>query len=217
MCGRYTLAVPAGELVETFDVPALQFDWLPRYNIAPGQLVPVLAEDSRGRRIGLLEWGFVPAWKDEPGRPMINARAETVASKPTFREAFARRRCLVPADGFFEWHERRPYWIHPREGGLVCFAGVWESWRRPGREPRHTLAILTTAANEDVQALHDRMPVVIAAADRSVWLSGGGAGDRHEDLQKLLRPATPGTFVHHEVSKRVNRTAEDDAELIAPL
>jgi len=100
MCGRYTLATPAEELVEAFDVGALTFDWFARYNMAPGQDLPVVAEDARGRRIGLMRWGFVPAWRDEPGTAFVNARAESVARKRAFREAFARRRCLVPADGF---------------------------------------------------------------------------------------------------------------------
>ena len=171
--------------------------------------------------MGLLEWGFVPAWKDEPGGAFINARAESVATKKSFREAFARRRCLIPADGFFEWRKaggrngpKTPFWIYPSAGGVVSFAGVWETWRHSGVEPRHTFAILTTEANADVRPIHERMPVVIDASDRGVWL------DRESDsgsIVALLRPAPDGTFASHEVSTRVNRTTEDDPGLVERL
>lgn len=218
MCGRYTLAVPEGALIETFDVPGLTFEYRPRYNVAPGQPCPVVAEDRDGRRLGLLEWGFLPGWKDEPAGPFINARSETVASRTSFAEAFRRRRCLVPADGFYEWRAeggtKMPYWIHPVGTDLVSFAGIWETWSRPGTGPRHTFAILTTEANDEVSAIHHRMPVVVSAQDRAAWLSRGTDG---EQLRRLLAPAPSGTFQMHRVSTRVNRTAEDDAELVEPV
>jgi putative SOS response-associated peptidase YedK len=218
MCGRYTLAAGSEELVEAFEVPPLTFDWSPRYNIAPGQAAPVVATDRRGRRIGLLTWGLVPGLVEQPGAGMINARSESVLAKPSFREAFERRRCLVPADGFYEWKRegaaKVPYRIFPSAGGLLSFAGIWETWSRPGLEPRHTFAILTTEANEDVDPLHDRMPAIVGSADRERWL------DRSADprsLQALLRPAPAGSLVSHAVSTRVNRPSEDDAGLIEPL
>ena len=217
MCGRYTLAATADELVEAFDVPPPTFDLVPRYNIAPSQDVPVVAEDRHGRRVGLLTWGLVPGWIEEPGSGIINARSESVADKPSFREAFERRRCLVPADGFYEWKKegggKVPYWIHPRAGGLMAFAGVWERWSRPGAESRHTFAILTTDASEDVAPIHDRMPVVVATADRDRWLDGS-ADPRM--LLDILRAPPAGSLVSHAVATRVNRPAEDDAELIEP-
>ena len=218
MCGRYTLAADADELVEAFDVPELTFELMPRYNIAPTQAAPVVAEDRRGRRAGLLTWGLVPGWRDEPGAGLINARAESVASRPSFREAFERRRCLVPADGFYEWshdgERKAPHWIHAPDGSLLSFAGIWERWSRSGAEPLHTFAIVTTDANPDVAHLHDRMPVLISPPDRDDWL------DRSTDVARLLEmlgSAPPGSLVHHEVSPRVNRPAEDDAGLIEPL
>ncbi len=218
MCGRYTLSAPEGALVEAFDVPALNFDYHPRYNIAPGQPCPVVAEDGEGRRMGLIEWGFLPAWKEEPKGPFINARAESVATKASFREAFRRRRCLLPADGFYEWKAegstKTPYWLHPADGGILSFAGIWESWTRPGREPRHGFAILTTDANEEVSQIHDRMPLVIAPEDRDAWLSRTSRG---ESLRRLMRPAPAGTFRLHAVSSRVNRPAEDDSALVEPV
>jgi len=222
VCGRYTLATPAEELIETFDVGALTYEWFASYNIAPGQDAPVVAEDTRGRRIGLLRWGLVPGWMDEPGSGFINARAESVATKPSFREAYRRRRCLVPADGFYEWRRssavqggaKQPFWFHPREGGLVSFAGLWETWRRPDVEVLHTFTILTTEANADVRGVHDRMPLVIAPDGRDAWLDSASSG---EQVAALVRSVPDGTFGAHPVSTRVNRTAEDDAELIAPI
>ncbi len=218
MCGRYTLATPAEELVEAFDVDALTFDWLPRFNVAPGQDAPVVAEDARGRRMGLLHWGFVPAWRDGSGRAFVNARAETVATKASFREAFTRRRCLIPADGFYEWKAvagaKQPYWLHPVEPGPLAFAGVWETWRHPGAEPRHGFAILTTDANREVREVHERMPVVIVPGDRAAWLA---RSTPMAELTPLLAPAPDGTFRLRPVSTRVNRTAEDDPGLIEPI
>jgi len=213
MCGRYTLAPDADDLVEAFDVPGLTFDYFARYNIAPGQAAPVVAEDAHGRRIGLLDWGLVPAWRDDSGPRFINARTESVRSKASFREAFARRRCLVPADGFYEWAHRVPYWLHPAEGGVISFAGIWETWRRAGAAPRHAFAILTTEANSDVRSIHDRMPVVIGEDDRDVWLDRSSGVER---VGALLRPAPDGTFVSRVVSTRVNRAGEDDSGLIEP-
>ena len=179
MCGRYTLAAPAGPLVETFEVGPLTFDLVPRFNIAPGQDAPVVAEDRRGRRLGLLRWGLVPGWVDDPGSGFINARAESVSTKPSFREAFRRRRCLVPADGFYEWRRdetgKQPFWIHPAAGGVIAFAGLWERWSRPGEEPRHTFAIITTRASADVAWVHDRMPVVVTPEHRGCLARPGGS------------------------------------------
>lgn len=223
MCGRYTLAVPEGALLEAFDVPDLTFEYAPRYNIAPGQAAPVVAEDSDGRRIGLLDWGFLPSWKDEPTSPFVNARAESVASKRSFAEAFRRRRCLVPADGFYEWRSeggrKVPYWFHPSDGGVISFAGIWETWHPPASgadqvEARHTFAILTTDANADVSPVHDRMPVVVPSSGRDRWLHRETPVD---DLESLLSPAPDGTLDARRVSTRVNRPDDDDAELIEPV
>jgi putative SOS response-associated peptidase YedK len=219
MCGRYTLTTPADELVEAFDVPDLCFEHHPRFNIAPGQAAPVVAEDRRGRRIGLLDWGLVPAWKREPGRPFVNARSESVASKRSFAEAFAQRRCLVPADGFYEWRrtgepESEPFWMRPVDDGLLSFAAIWETWRGPSGERRHGFAILTTDANAEVGSIHDRMPVVIDAAERDVWLDASAPRER---VRALLVPSPDGAFECRRVSTRVNRTSEEDAGLIEPV
>ena len=218
--------MPEETLLEAFDVPALTFDYgvyAPRYNIAPGQEAPVVAEDAAGRRIGLLEWGFLPSWKDEPASPFVNARAESIASKRSFAEAFRRRRCLVPADGFYEWRAEGgrtiPYWFHASEGDVISFAAVWETWTPPPSaaadvEPRHTFAVLTTAANADVADVHHRMPVVIPPSGRDRWLR---SDTRVDELERLLSPAPDGTFESRRVSTRVNRPDDDDAGLIEPV
>ena len=217
MCGRYTLATPSDDLIEAFDLPGLTFEYMARYNIAPGQPAPVVAEDGRGRRMGLLKWGLVPAWKGEPGSGLINARAETVATKASFREAFARRRCLVPADGFYEWRReaetgrKTPFWIHPVDQAVLTFAGIWETWTHVAADPLHTFAILTTSANEDVRHVHDRMPVIVPVEDRARWLDRATA---EPSLEAILAPAPPRTLECHPVDRRVNRVAEDDAGLI---
>lgn len=218
MCGRYTLASDADELIETFDLTGLTFEYRASYNIAPGGDAPIVAEDGRGRRMGLLTWGLAPGWMDEPGSGFINARGESVATRASFREAFERRRCLVPADGFYEWRRdgrrRVPHWLRPTSGGLVSFGGIWERWARPGAPTRHTFAIVTTEANGDVRAIHDRMPVVIDPSDRDLWL---GRSSDATAVARLLRPSPDGSFEAREVSLRVNRAAEDDAGLIEPV
>lgn len=229
MCGRYTLATPADELVEQFGVPYPTFEYRPRYNVAPGQMAPVVAQDRKGRRMGLLKWGFVPAWKDDPARPLVNARSESVATRRSFREAFEHRRCLVPADGFYEWMrpERQtghaasgsrrssiPYWIHSLEAGLLSFAGIWETWRGVTGESTHGFAVLTVDANADVSPVHERMPVVVLGADRDAWLDPATAPER---LRDILRPAPDGMFASRRVSPRVNRATDDDPSLIEPF
>ena len=215
MCGRYTLATPPEELIEVFDVPDLTFDLVPRYNVAPGQKVPVVGEDRRGRRMGLLRWGFVPAGAEEPGSGWINARGESAARNRSFGEAFAHRRCLVPADGFYEWKvegdRKVPRWFHPAEGGVLALAGIWEHWERPGREPRDGFAILTVAANADVAPVHDRMPLIVAPEDREAWLARETAPER---LRRIVRPAPDGLLDARVVSTRVNSARDDDAELL---
>lgn len=224
VCGRYTLTLPLDELVEVFDAPAVDFEWLPRFNIAPTQEAPVVVEGSDGRRLGPVRWGLVPHWADDPsiGGRMINARSETVHRKPAFRDAFRERRCLVPADGFYEWREvggrKQPHWIHRPDRRPFAFAGLWERWWPPRSEADeraealHTFTILTTDATPELRPIHPRMPVLLPEEAWDRWLA------RDADPGGLLALLTPwaGDLREHEVSMRVNRPQNDDPTLIDP-
>ena len=219
MCGRYSLTTPEDQLVEVFDVPPLTFDYRARYNIAPSQDVPVVASDRRGTRLGLLRWGFVPVWADNPsiGSRMINARAETLRNKPAFKRAVISRRCLVPADGFYEWtaegDRKVPYWIHAPDREPMGFAGVWERWQLPGTEPIHSVAIITVDANDRIRDLHDRMPAIVPAADLKAWLD---AETPLQDALRLLKPYE-GALEAYPVSTLVNSPANDEPGCIEPV
>jgi putative SOS response-associated peptidase YedK len=225
MCGRYTLSVPLSNLIDTFEVALPEFDYVPRYNIAPTQEVPVVAQDDQGRRMGLLRWGLVPFWAKDPGigSRLINARSETVASKPAFRSAFSRRRCLVPADGFFEWKKeggsgggkpsKIPYWIHLEAAHPMAFAGLWERWEGEGEAPLHTFTILTTEAHDSIRPIHSRMPVILPRKSWDAWL-GSEAGS--EALQDLLVPYREEPLLAHPVSTWVNSPRNDDPACIEP-
>jgi putative SOS response-associated peptidase YedK len=197
------------------EIPDLQ----PRFNIAPSQPVPVVRM-SPGRQLAFLRWGLVPAWADDPtiGNRLINARAETAAEKPAFRTAFRQRRCLVVADGFYEWRrdgrERQPYFFRMRDDRPLGFAGLWESRKGPDDSLIESCTILTTAANDLVRPIHDRMPVIIAAADYARWLDP--ATVRPEPLMELLRPYATEAMVAWPVSPWVNSPAHDDPRCIEP-
>ncbi len=220
MCGRFTLTVSSGELAEWFglpDAPAVQ----PRYNIAPTQTVPIvrLAPDGSARQLALVRWGLVPSWASDLslGNRMINARAETVAEKPAFRNALRRRRCLVPATGFYEWHthegRKQPYLIGLSGGRPFAFAGLWETWQRDD-EAIESCAIVTTQANTLMRPIHERMPVIISVADYDRWLD-----PRIHDaavLQPLLQPYAEGEMFAQPVSTWVNNPRHDDARCLEP-
>jgi putative SOS response-associated peptidase YedK len=214
MCGRFTLTSTPQALARRFDLaepPALK----PRYNIAPGQPVLVVRSDDAGaRRAGAVRWGLVPAWSSEPdpGARWINARIETLDEKPVFREAFRTRRCLVPADAFYEWADhggfRQPYRIALPADALFAFAGLWERWRDPRGDVLESCAIVTTDASPALRRLHDRMPVVLPDTDFAEWLAPSQQDARA--LKALLRRARDPGFVHHPVGTRVNSVANDD-------
>ncbi len=228
MCGRYTLAADTDELIEVFDPAHVAFDrWEPRYNLAPTQDAPVvILGNENERRLGLMRWGLVPAWADDLsiGNRLINARSETAASKPAFRDAFAERRCLVPADGFYEWRRlddasgsrKIPYWIHQPDRRPFAFAGLWERWRpRQGGDPVVTFTLLTTRPSRWMSRLHDRMPVILPddEACRS-WLRPDAG---LEELGDLLRPAPEDLLEAWPVATTVNRPANEGPELIEPV
>ncbi|HKJ09908.1 MAG TPA: SOS response-associated peptidase [Gammaproteobacteria bacterium] len=217
MCGRFTLATPAERIAEHFRlaaVPVLQ----PRYNIAPSQSIAAVRAAGPQRELVWLRWGLVPAWARDPkvGYRMINARAESLAERPAYRTAFRRRRCLVPADGFYEWkgtgRGKQPYHIRRRDGGPFAIAGLWEHWQSPDGEVIESVTLVTTAANARLAPLHDRMPVLLAPATYGIWLDP----ELHDTrpLAALLQPCPDDALVTRPVSRRVNDPREDDAGLI---
>jgi putative SOS response-associated peptidase YedK len=219
------------DLVEVFEVTEVALEeHKPRYNIAPTQQAPVLVLGSAGLRLGSLRWGLVPFWAADPriGNRMINARSESVASTPAFRESFRTRRCLVPADGFFEWMageagesaarkgkpRKDPFWIHRPSQRPFTFAGLWSRWRSPEGERLHTFTILTTRVNDRLRPLHDRMPVVIHPPDRQAWLSPDAD---LAALKGLLFPAPDSFFEAWPVSRAVNSPDVDGPICVLPL
>jgi putative SOS response-associated peptidase YedK len=211
MCGRYTLHSLIGELQQHFGL----FDGLdfrPSYNITPSQRVPVVRTHDGARELASCQWGLVPHWvKGTPRQRPINARGETVAEKPFFRNAFRNRRCLIPANGFYEWKRdgvrKQPYFFHLEDRDLFAFAGLWES--REGEDgPSQTCAIITTSASAVMRPVHDRMPVILDPDQYDGWLLDG---------RKDLLDAYAGPLVCHPVGLRVNSPANNDAELLMPV
>jgi putative SOS response-associated peptidase YedK len=219
MCGRYAFFSPAEAVKRAFaldDFPALE----PRYNIAPTQPVPVLREDQPGRRqVALLHWGLIPSWARDRsvGNRMINARAETLSERPAYRAAFRRRRCVVLADGWYEWQAvasgKQPWFIHSRDGVPLGLAGLWEAWRDPaGGEPVESCTIVTTDAAGPLAEIHHRMPAVLPTEGLEPWLD-----PRQQDVAALsgwLGPRDPAEFSARPVSRRVNDPRNQGAELI---
>ena len=222
MCGRFTLRASPRAIERAFgldETPQLA----PRFNIAPGQDVATIHRSEAGRRVlAVRRWGLVPFWAKDPkiGARLINARAETLDAKPSYREAFRRRRCLVPADGFYEWASagggpRQPYWVARPDGACFAIAGLYERWKTPQGEWLETCTLITTDANERLRAIHDRMPVILAPGAYGLWLDSRLR--EAERLRELLRPEPGEDLELRAVSRRVNRTDHDDPACIAPL
>jgi len=225
MCGRYTLTNPDPvKLRQRFLVADSVAKFEPRFNVAPTDAVPAVRQDEAGEReLGRLRWGLVPGrWAEKrSGRPLINARAESLSTQPAFAESFRERRCLIPADGFYEWKQtdqgKVPYWIGLEDGGLFAFAGVWASIpARPSGdsdELLHSCAIVTGEPNELIAPIHERMPVILPPEFEAAWLDSD-AGEH--DLLQLLRPLPAELMVAREVSDLVNDVRNDDARLVEP-
>jgi putative SOS response-associated peptidase YedK len=223
MCGRFTLRAPASTVAEQFgllDAEPLN----PRFNIAPTQAVAAVRLATEGdepaRQLVWLKWGLVPSWAKDAkiGNSLINARAESVADKPAFRAAFRRRRCLVAADGFYEWRrtggKKQPYFIRLAEDRPFAFAGLWESWEGPEHSALDTCTLITTDANELMRPIHDRMPVILSPEHYARWLDP--ALQKPEHLQPLLRPYPSDAMLAYPVSSHVNNPRNEDAGCIAP-
>jgi putative SOS response-associated peptidase YedK len=220
MCGRYAQYSPADAIADLFGA-SLEIEGLaPRYNAAPTQWLPVIRRRPSGERVlQALRWGLLPSWaKDETiAARLINARAETLAEKPAFRAAYRARRCIVPADGFYEWAKRpdgkQPYFVHAPDGNILAFAGLWECWTRPADgEVIDSFTIVTTDANPRIRPLHDRMPVILAPEVVDVWLDPATDPAR---LTELLIPCPEERLTMHPVSRAVGNVRNEGQELIA--
>lgn len=244
MCGRYASSRRPEDLVEEFEIGRAEVKeaLAPDYNVAPTKEVYAVLERSPSRKDNLpasrqlrvLRWGLVPSWAKDPsiGNRMINARMETVTDKPAFRKAFAARRCLLPADGYYEWYAteqknkagkplKQPFFIHPADGSVMAMAGLYEIWRDPTRDEddpnsfRWTCTILTTSAQDDVGRIHDRMPLLVERDRYAAWLDPTVSS--REDLLSLLVPAAPGRLDAYAVSTEVNNVRNNGADLLEPL
>lgn len=221
MCGRYSLYADYRTLLERFGIEETaveEADYSASYNIAPSQKVLAVVNDGAKNRLGLLKWGLVPPWaKDEKiGYKMINARAETVAEKPSFRQAFKKKRCIILADSFYEWRRtnegKTPMLIKMKSGEPFAFAGLWESWKSPEGQVVNSCTILTTEANDLMGTIHDRMPVVLSKEGEGIWLDPKVQDP--DELGKLLKPFDSKKMETYEVSDAVNSPKHNGPELI---
>ena len=224
MCGRFTLTVGLGEIKDHFQVEEItSLDSVPRYNIAPTQSVPIVVYRENTRRLVSMRWGLIPYWAKDVsiGSRLINARSESLSEKPAFRHSFRRKRCLVPADSFYEWKKdtsgkKQPMRILFAQGDLFAFAGLWDQWTDPEEScTLHTFTIITTSANDKVRPIHPRMPVILDRSEEDLWLD-----PRIQDpdgLKSLLDPCDPAPMRTYPVSPIVNSPKIDQPECILPM
>ena len=218
MCGRYTLKTPIKDLAEGFEIEEYPSSITPSYNIAPTQEVAAVIEEDENRKLEMLRWGLIPSWAKDPaiGNKMINARAETVSEKPSFRKAFKVRRCLILADGFYEWQKidngKQPYHIKMKDDSPFAFAGLWEIWKN-GEEIR-SCTIVTTEANDLMHEIHHRMPVILHPEDYELWLDPDF--DEKEPLTSLLKPYPADAMEAYPVSRRVNTPSNNEPSVLKP-
>jgi putative SOS response-associated peptidase YedK len=219
MCGRYAITTAPEAIRQLFGYLE-QPNFPPRYNVAPTQPVPIVRMTEGKRQFALVRWGLIPAWVKDPRAfsLVINARGESVRDKPAFKNAMKYRRCLFPADGFYEWERKgerkQPYFVRRKGGGPLAFAGLWESWMGPNGEEQETAAIITTDASPSITHIHDRMPVIVPREAFDFWLDPKVDA---EMAMAVIQPAKDEEIEHHEISRAVNRTANDSAELVEPL
>jgi putative SOS response-associated peptidase YedK len=222
MCGRFTLAVDPAQLQEAFPWADISTQVVPRFNIAPTQPVAVIPNTGENR-MDYFRWGLVPSWAKDPeiGNRLINARAESLAEKPSFRSAYRRRRCLVLADGFYEWKQesgsrvKTPMYVRMASGKPFAFAGLWEIWNDPDGSEMRSCAIITTSPNRLMEGIHNRMPVILEEGDYQAWIDPGER--RPEDLQPLLTPFPDELLTAYPVSRLVNSPQNDLPDCIRPL
>ncbi len=228
MCGRFVSASPPDEIAKYFDAEAPDAVLEPSYNVAPTNDIYAVTSDGSVRHVEAFHWGLVPIWAKDPkiGSKMINARAEGIETKNAYRAAFKRRRCLIPADGFYEWKKvpgqkkKQPFFIHRPDDEPIAFAGLWEVWKGPDKDnpdphPLRSTTIITTTPNEPMAEIHDRMPVILPPSKWDEWLDPENADT--ETLGKLLVPAPPQIITMHPVSTEVNTVRNKGAQLITEI
>ncbi|MET0728900.1 MAG: SOS response-associated peptidase [Acidimicrobiales bacterium] len=228
MCGRFVSATPPDQVAAYFGTEEPEAVLHPSYNVAPTSDIYAVLADGFARRLDAFHWGLVPLWAKDPkiGSKMINARAETLAEKNAYKAAFKRRRCLIPADGFYEWRKdpdapakakKQPYFIHRPDGEPYAFAGIWEVWKGPAKdqEPLRSCAIITTAPNEEMGKIHDRMPVILPPSAWDAWLDP--ENDDLELLGRLLVPCAPQLTTMHPVSPSVNNVRNNEPGLVEEI
>ncbi|AXS39564.1 SOS response-associated peptidase [Breoghania sp. L-A4] len=221
MCGRYSLKDSPTDVRARF-LYGEQPNFPPRYNIAPTQPIAIVRAQHGARHFALVRWGLIPGWAKDPSTLplLINARSETALVKPAFRGSMRHHRCLIPANGFYEWRRgpggaKQAYWIAPKDGGLVGFAGLWCDWMGADGSEIETAAFLTTQANATVAPIHDRMPVVIDPADFDRWLDTADVSAK--EAAQMLKPAPDDLFAATPISSRVNKVANDDPDILTPV
>lgn len=226
MCGRYTLHHRTSELANRFNVAKVSTDLVANYNVAPGQLMPVITAGSGARQLEIMKWGLVPSWSKDPkiGFKLINARDDTIFTKPVWRKLILRQRAMIPADGFYEWQKlasatkkvlKRPYYIHPKQVDLFAFAGVWETWVGADGQELKTYSIITTEPNREMATVHNRMPVILHQSDEAAWLDPE-LNDRSA-IAPFLRPYEDNGLDLYQVSSDVSSPRFNQPSLIYPL
>ncbi|MBM4762014.1 SOS response-associated peptidase [Bacillus sp. B15-48] len=224
MCGRFTLTATTEQLMGRFEIESflLEADYAPNYNVAPSQSVPAVINNGNINKMGFLKWGLIPPWAKETkiGYKMINARAETLIEKPSFRHAYRKKRCLIPADSFYEWKRnenqtKTPMRIKLKSDELFAMAGLWEQWQSPDGESIFSCTVITTTANELIKDVHHRMPVILNREDEKVWLNPSITEPNR--LQSLLKPFNSALMEIYEVSSLINSPKNNSIELIRKI
>lgn len=221
MCGRYSQSSEISKLISQFQVPLPHFEYSPRYNIAPSQDVPIILHQEE-KTLALYRWGLIPFWVKDPniGQGMINARAETLREKPSFKRLIQRKRCLVPADGFYEWRlspktkTKTPMRIVLKSRTVFSFAGLWDNWKGPDGKEISSFTIITTQANSALQSIHHRMPVILSKEDESLWLDSKADSTL---IMALLKPYSPDDMFLFPVSNMVNSPKNDSPDCVSPF
>lgn len=217
MCGRFQLSVKGRHISERFNVEVFDEFYKPNYNCAPSQKLPVITNQEPDK-LSFFKWGLIPFWSKDPkiGYKLINTRSESITEKPSFKNAFKKRRCLIPANGFYEWRKdenKTPFRIFLKSEEIFSMAGIWETWKDGEGRPVHTFSIITTSPNSLMEKIHNRMPVILSPDSEKIWLHSKD----ESELQNLLRPFDENEMATYPVSKKVNSPANNDNSIILPV